>query len=84
MVWDFVTQSWDDVNGTFPSNSISRMLAGIRSVRSRPDAESVAGFLDDHPVPQGRKQVRQHVERMWVTVALAEREADRFPAALAP
>jgi hypothetical protein len=54
------------------------MLSGIRATARRPAAESIARFLDDNPVPQGEKSVRQHVERMWVTVALAEREADRF------
>jgi puromycin-sensitive aminopeptidase len=78
--WSYVVDHWDQITERFPSNSIPRMLAGIRTVRSRQLAEEIAGFLEQHPVPQGEMQVRQHVERMWVTVALAEREAERFAA----
>jgi hypothetical protein len=42
----------------------------------------VAAFLAEHPIPQGELQVRQHVERMGVNVALAERESPRLSAAL--
>jgi hypothetical protein len=47
-------------------------------VRDRGLAGDIAAFIDDHPIPQGELQVRQHVERMWVTVALAERESGRL------
>jgi puromycin-sensitive aminopeptidase len=80
--WSYVVDHWDQITERFPSNSIPRLLAGIRTVRSRQLAEEIAAFLERHPVPQGEMQVRQHVERMWVTVALAEREADRFAAAI--
>jgi puromycin-sensitive aminopeptidase len=71
--WSFVAEHWVEANERFPSNSIARMIEGIRSLRERPVAESVEAFLADHPVPQGELQVRQHIERMWVTVAFAER-----------
>ena len=73
--WAFVSGRWDEVNERFPDNSIPRLIGGIRSVRDRALAGEVAAFLDEHPIPQGALQVRQHIERMWVTVALAEREA---------
>jgi puromycin-sensitive aminopeptidase len=81
--WRFVTERWDDVLARFPHNSISRMISGIRVVRDRAVATEVEQFLADHPVPTGEMQVRQHIERMWVTVALAEREASRLASALA-
>ncbi|HEX8803040.1 MAG TPA: ERAP1-like C-terminal domain-containing protein, partial [Acidimicrobiales bacterium] len=80
--WAFVSGHWDEVNERFPANSIARLVGGIRSVRERALADDIAAFLADHPVPQGELQVRQHVERMGVTVALAEREAERLAAAL--
>ena len=64
----------------FPANSLSRLVGGIRSVRDRALADEITAFLADHPIPQGDMQVRQHIERMGVTVALAEREAARFAA----
>jgi hypothetical protein len=80
--WAFVAGHWDEINEWFPANSIPRLVGGIRSVRDRPLAGEIAAFLTAHPVPQGEMQVRQHLERMWVTVALAEREADALGAAL--
>ena len=66
----------------FPANSLSRLVGGIRSVRDRALADEITAFLAEHPIPQGDMQVRQHVERMGVTVALAEREAARLTSAL--
>jgi puromycin-sensitive aminopeptidase len=78
----FVTERWPDITGRFPANSIPRLVSGIRAVRDRALAERAAAFLADHPVPQGARQIPQHIERMWVTVALAERESARFTASL--
>jgi puromycin-sensitive aminopeptidase len=82
--WTFVSSRWDEIEQRFPANSLSRLISGIRAVRDRRLAEQVAPFTAEHPIPQGELQVRQHVERMWVTVALAEREAGRLPAILTP
>jgi puromycin-sensitive aminopeptidase len=73
--WDHVSGHWDEINERFPANSIPRLVSGIRSVRDRALADRIAAFLAEHPVPQGEMQVRQHLERMGVTVALAERHA---------
>ncbi|MGH9234895.1 MAG: ERAP1-like C-terminal domain-containing protein, partial [Acidimicrobiales bacterium] len=81
--WRFVAAHWADVQKRFPANSLARLVGGIRGLRDRALAEEVETFLADHPIPQGELQVRQHVERMWVTVALAGRESGRLAAALA-
>ncbi len=80
--WAFVAAHWADIEQRFPANSLSRLVGGIRSLRDRSLADEVVAFLDEHPIPQGELQVRQHIERMWVTVALAERESSRLAAAL--
>jgi aminopeptidase N len=82
--WAFVASHWADIERRFPANSLSRLVGGVRAVRDRVLAHEVAAFLTEHPIPQGELQVRQHVERMWLTVALAEREAERLPQALVP
>ncbi len=82
LAWNFVASHWDDIEQRFPANSLSRLVGGIRSIRDRGLAEKVTAFLDEHPIPQGDKQVRQHIERMGVTVALAERESPRLTATL--
>jgi puromycin-sensitive aminopeptidase len=76
--WAFVSGRWGEIAERFPDNSIPRLVGGIRSVRDRALATEIVAFLAEHPIPQGELQVRQHVERMWVTVALAEREAGRL------
>jgi puromycin-sensitive aminopeptidase len=81
--WAFISDNWATLNERFPSNSISRMVGGIRSIRERALADEVTEFLGTHPVPQGEMQVRQHVERMGVTVSLYERESARLSERLA-
>ena len=79
--WAFIRDRWDEVGARFPSNSIARLLEGVRWL-SQPDvATDVAAFLADHPVPQGAKTIAQHVERLQVNVALRAREAGRLAAA---
>jgi len=79
----FVTERWPEITERFPANSIPRLVSGIRAVRERSLADRAVAFLAEHPIPQGAQQVRQHIERMWVTVALAERESERFATYLA-
>ena len=80
--WGFVADNWPEIEKRFPANSLSRLVGGVRSLSDRAVADQVVAFLDANPIPQGERQVRQHVERMWVTVALAEREAARLADAL--
>ncbi|MGH9212284.1 MAG: M1 family metallopeptidase [Acidimicrobiales bacterium] len=80
--WAFVARHWPEIVDRFPDNSIPRLIGGIRVLRERAVAHQVAAFLAEHPVPQGELMIRQHLERMWVTVALAEREAQRLAAAV--
>ncbi len=76
--WQFVQDNWDAINERFPSNSIVRLLEGVRGL-SRPDlAESVFAFFETHEVPQGDKTLAQHLERLEVNVALRARESDRL------
>src|SRR5690606_16030782 len=72
-VWDFVASRWDDLAERFPNNSLPRMLEGVRSSCDADTARAVETFLAQHPVPSGERQVGQHIERMWVSVAAAER-----------
>jgi puromycin-sensitive aminopeptidase len=83
VVWAFVTDHWDELTTRFPSAAVPRLLDGIRGITDRALATEVAAFIDAHPVPQGTTVVRQHVERMWVSVALAERVPAELAAALA-
>ena len=65
--------AWDELNERFPSNSIARMLNGIRAVSDPALAADIEAFLEAHPVVQAKQAVAQHLERMRVSVALRER-----------
>jgi puromycin-sensitive aminopeptidase len=75
MAWQLVHERWDEMNARFPSNSIARMLSGIRSVNDSALAADIEAFTAEHPVPQGRQQLQQHLERMRISVQLRHREA---------
>jgi puromycin-sensitive aminopeptidase len=76
--WAHARDSWDQVLDRLPSNSVNRLVEGITHLGERSVAEGIESFLHAHPVPQAAKQIDQAVERMWVTVELHEREADRL------
>lgn len=64
--WKRIQESWDDIHERFPSNTIVRMLTGVRWLTDPDTAEAVAAFFVDHPLPQGQKQLDQHLERLVV------------------
>ncbi|CAB4599423.1 unannotated protein [freshwater metagenome] len=82
LAWFFITSEWDTINERFPSNSISRLLEGIRSLSRPSTAAEVLVFFETHTVPQGDKIVAQHLERLEVNVALRSRESTRLSARL--
>ncbi len=84
LAWRAVEAHWDEMNERFPSNSIVRMLQGIRVVTDHGLASDIEAFMAEHPVPQGKQTLLQHLERMRVSVALRDREAGRLPAVLTP
>jgi puromycin-sensitive aminopeptidase len=69
--WALVRDRWDELVERFPSNSIARMLAGVRSLWDPAVTADVEAFLDAHPLPQGAQTIAQHRERMQVTERLA-------------
>ena len=74
-VWRSVTDRWDDLTGLLPSNSIARLLEGVRALVGEVDPD-VDSFLNDHPVPQGALMVAQHRERRLVNQRLRRRLLD--------
>jgi puromycin-sensitive aminopeptidase len=76
--WRFVVEHWAPINDRFPSNSIVRLLEGIRSLSQPEVADEVFAFFETHDVPQGDKTLAQHLERLEVNVALRQRETSRL------
>jgi puromycin-sensitive aminopeptidase len=80
--WEHIRRNWDAINERFPSNSIVRMLEGVRSLTDEAVAADVAAFFAEHEVPQGAKQLAQHLERQQVGVALRQRDGARLAESL--
>ena len=76
--WQFVASNWDEMLKQYPSNSIVRMLGGIRSLSKPDQATEVRAFFESHDVPAGELTLRQHLERLDVNVAFRQREAARL------
>ena len=82
MAWHFIAAEWESLNQRLPSNSIARLLEGIRHLSDPAVAPEVFVFFETHEVPQGDLIVAQHLERLEVNVALRQRESARFGHAL--
>ena len=82
MVWSQVKSSWDQVNNQFPANTIVRMLTGVRWLTDAATSADVAAFFSGREMPQGQKQVDQHLERLAVNAAFRSRVVDGLGAAL--
>jgi puromycin-sensitive aminopeptidase len=80
VAWQFVEDNWDAIVTRFPDNAIPIMLGGVTALSTPDRAAAVEAFLADHPVPQGARTIRQHLERLRVNVALRQREAARVAA----
>lgn len=80
--WAFIKENWDALNEAFPSNSIVRMLSGVRSLSKPELADDILAFFETHEVPQGALTLSQHLERLRINVSLRERETERLSAAL--
>jgi len=81
--WDFLSGHWDRLLDIFPTNySLARMLEGVTALDRAELAVRVHAFMAEHPLPQGAKQVAQHLERLDINVALRARESDRLAAAV--
>jgi len=81
-VWNRISQDWDSINDAFPSNTIVRMLTGVRWLTDREIADDVHRFFADRELPQGQKQLDQHLERLEINAAFRARVHSQLAAAL--
>ena len=70
---EFVSRRWDDVQAKVPSSALVRMLEGVRTITDADLAADVVAFAEAHPLPSGSRVLAQHLERMAVNVAAAQR-----------
>ena len=73
LVWDRVAERWASIVDGFSVGGLARMLEGITWCTDRELAGRIDAFLAaERPADAGRS-LDQHVERMWVSVRVAER-----------
>lgn len=70
--WQRIENAWDEILELFPSNTIVRMLTGIRWLTDPETSAQVSAFFADRPLPQGQKQLDQHLERLAVNASFRE------------
>jgi puromycin-sensitive aminopeptidase len=81
--WARVTEEWDKLVATFPSNILPRMLDGVRGLCTPPElAEQVTTFVETHPLAAGGRTVDQILERLAINVAFGQREGAGLAATL--
>jgi puromycin-sensitive aminopeptidase len=82
--WARVEAAWDEFPGKFPSNTLPRMLDGVRGLCSPPElAAEVTAFVEAHPLAAGGRTVEQILERLAMSVAFGRREGPGLAAAVA-
>ncbi|MEO1062756.1 MAG: M1 family metallopeptidase [Actinomycetota bacterium] len=81
--WSTVRSRWDEITERLPSNTITRVVSGVRWLIDDETSADVAAFLAEHPVPQGQRTVDQHLEKLRVLTELRRRERPRLADALA-
>ncbi len=74
--WAFVRDHWDEANERFPSNTIVRMVSGVRLLNTPGAVDDTQSFFATHPIAQAAKTLEQILERQRVNAALRTRDAD--------
>ncbi|MCU1343916.1 MAG: putative Peptidase rane alanine aminopeptidase [Acidimicrobiia bacterium] len=75
LVWDFVSDRWDELASRFPKNTHVRMLEGVQRLIQPQQQAAVATFFEQHPIGHDELRLRQILERQAVNVDLAQRAA---------
>lgn len=81
-VWQRIAEEWDSINEMFPSNTIVRMLTGIRWLTNDDTVEQIRAFFDGRQLPQGQRQLDQHLERQRVNASFRSRVEEQLGAVL--
>ena len=81
--WERIVAAWGEFPKKFPSNTLPRMLDGVRALCSPPElAAEVASFIDANPLAAGGRTVEQILERLEMSVNFGRREGANLAATL--
>ena len=74
--WAFVRDHWDEANERFPTNTIVRMVSGVRLLNTPEAVDDAQSFFATHPIAQATKTLEQILERQRVNAALRTRDSE--------
>jgi len=81
--WARVMAAWDTFPAKFPSNTLPRMLDGVRTLCEPPElAAEVTAFIESHPLAAAGRTVEQILERLTMSVAFGRREGPELASTL--
>ncbi len=72
--WKFVKGNWEQINKTYPSLIITRLVEGVTGLIDADLAKEVFAFFDGYEFAGGQKTVDQHLEKLKVAMAFAEKQ----------
>ncbi len=80
--WTFMRTNWDAIVEHIPANAVVRMVEGLVRRTEGDLPADIRSFFAAHPIPQGAKQLVQHLERLKVHEELRGRESERLVSVL--
>ena len=73
--WSFVERRWNALSRRMGAMLVTRLIGATPALGTREARRDVAAFFRAHPVPTGRRAVRQALERFDLELALVRRGA---------
>ncbi len=74
--WKFIKGNWEQINKTFPSLIMTRLVEGVTGLIDAELAKEVFAFFENYEFAGGQKTVDQHLEKLKVALAFAENQKD--------
>jgi puromycin-sensitive aminopeptidase len=72
--WTFVRDNWEQINKTFPSLIMTRLVEGVTGLLDAELAKEVFAFFENYEFAGGQKTVNQHLEKLQVGLAFISKQ----------
>lgn len=72
--WLFVKTNWEQINKTFPSLIMTRLVEGVTGLLDEALAKEVFAFFENYEFAGGQKTVDQHLEKLKVGLAFIAKQ----------
>jgi len=74
--WKFIRNNWEQINKTFPSLIMTRLVEGVTGLIEPELAREVFAFFENYEFAGGQKTVDQHLEKLKVALVFLEKQKD--------